>query len=77
MADNPAEIVLFWRKNWQDNVHYTNKGWCVWNYVQLEEQLRKTEEEQEKGMCHDEGSSVPKLHLILEECLPCAHSNQT
>lgn len=33
--------------------------------------------EQEKEMCHDDGSSVPKLHLILEECLPGAHSNQT
>lgn len=35
------------------------------------------ERERERGMCHGEGSSVPKLHLILEECVPGAHSNQT
>lgn len=33
--------------------------------------------QRKREMCHDEGSSVPELHLILEECLPGAHSNQT
>ena len=41
---------------------------CRW----LQDGPKKDEEK--KGCAQ---ASVPKLHLILEECLPGAHSNQT